>query len=181
MGLKTARDVLFLFPRDYEFPAPAAAVAELREGVPASLVGEITDAELVSRTPGKSVFGAIVENETGAARILFFNQPFRVEQLKFGRHVLISGEPKLNGLRMEFIHPNVTILDEAEKLPKPRILPVYPLTEGIKQSDLRRLAGDVVSNLANSVSEVMPASLRNMRRRVIAGLRHADRRRSAGD
>ncbi len=160
LGLKTARDVLFLFPRDYEFPAPAASIAELREGVTASLVGEITDAELVSRTPGKSVFGAIVENETGAARILFFNQPFRAEQLTFGRRVLISGEPKLNGLRMEFIHPKVTILDEAESVPSPRILPVYPLTEGIKQSDLRRLASDVVTGLADSVSEVMPDSLR---------------------
>ncbi len=161
LGLKTARDVLFLFPRDYEFPAPAAAVAELREGVPASLVGEITDAELVSRTPGKTVFGAIVENETGAARILFFNQPFRAEQLTFGRHVLISGEPKLNGLRMEFIHPKVTILDEAEQLPTPRILPVYPLTDGVKQSDLRRLASDVVTKLADSLGEVMPDSLRH--------------------
>ncbi len=160
LGLKTARDVLFLFPRDYEFPAPAASVGELRDGVPASLVGEITDAELVSRTPGKTVFGAIVENESGAARILFFNQPFRAEQLTFGRHVLISGEPKLNGLRMEFIHPKVTILDKAENLPKPRILPIYPLTEGVKQSDLRRLTSDVVTKLADSLGEVMPASLR---------------------
>ena len=31
LGLKTAQDVLFLFPRDYEFPAPPSSVAELRE------------------------------------------------------------------------------------------------------------------------------------------------------
>ena len=114
----------------------------MREGVPASLLGTITDAELVSRTPGRSVFGAIVENESGAVRILFFNQPFRAEQLTFDRRVIISGVPKLNGLRMEFVHPKVTILDDNEDLPKPRILPVYPLTEGIKQSDLRQLTSE---------------------------------------
>ncbi len=160
LGLRTAQDLLFLFPRDYEQPAPPAAVDDLREGVAASLVGTITDAELVSRTPGRSVFGAIVENETGAVRILFFNQPFRADQLTFDRRVIISGVPKLNGLRMEFVHPKVTILDDIENVPKPRILPVYPLTEGIKQSDLRQLTSEACRELAGLLVEVMPEALR---------------------
>ncbi len=76
LGLRTARDVLFLFPRDYEHPAPSAAVSDLQAGVPAALVGEITDAEIVSRTPGKSVFGAIVENETVRSGFCFSTSPF---------------------------------------------------------------------------------------------------------
>ncbi len=160
LGLKTARDVVFLIPRDYERPAPWADVATLREGVPASLVGTITDAEIVSRTAGKSVFGAIVQNDSGAVRILFFNQPFRVEQLTIDRRVIISGTPKLNGLRMEFVHPKVTILGDDEEAAKPRILPIYPLTESVKQIELRRLADATTASLADSLKEVMPESLR---------------------
>ncbi len=171
IGLKTVRDVIFLFPRDYERPAEWAEVPELREGKPASLVGTITDAEIVSRTAGKSVFGAIVENESGAVRILFFNQPFRAEQLTFDRRVVISGTPKLNGLRMEFVHPKVTILGDTEELPKPRILPVYPLTEGVKQSELRQLTAEMTESLADSLIEVMPENLRAAA---------ADRLRAAG-
>ncbi len=160
LGVRTAQDLLFLFPRDYEFPAPTTALDALAEGVPASLVGEITDAELVSRTAGKSVFGAIVENESGVVRILFFNQPFRAEQLTIGRKVMISGTPKLNGLRMEIVHPKVTILDAQENIPKPRILPIYPLTDGIKQSELRRLSHPIVNELSGQLTEVMPPELR---------------------
>ena len=160
LGVRTAQDVLFLFPRDYEFPAPPATVDEIREGVEVSLVGTITDAELVSRSPGKSVFGAIVNNESGSVRIMFFNQPFRADQLTLDRRVVISGIPKLNGLRWEFVHPKVTILDSKEDVPKPRILPIYPLTDGLKQSDLRRLTHDTASELASEISEVMPESLR---------------------
>ena len=160
LGMRTVQDTLFLFPRDYEFPAPPASVHELREGVEASLVGTIIDAELVSRTPGKTMFGAILENESGAVRLLFFNQPFRAEQLTLDRRLLISGTPKLNGLRMEFVHPKVTILDSAENIPKPKILPIYPLTEGVKQSDLRQLIGETSRSLAEAISEVMPKSLR---------------------
>ena len=166
LGIRTVRDFLFLFPRDYERPAPPAKVDEIREGQPVSLVGRITDAEIVSRTPGKSVFGAVVENETGAVRILFFNQPFRAEQLTFDRHVLISGEPKLNGLRWEFIHPKVTILGNDESIPRPRMLPIYPLTEGVKQPELRKLALDLleppegVKSPVDALAEVMPDRLR---------------------
>lgn len=160
LGIRNVRDVLFFFPREYEFPAPSASIEKLREGVEASLVGVITDAEVVSRTPGKSVFGAVVANDTGAVRILFFNQPFRAESLTFDRHVMISGTPKLNGLRWEFIHPKVTILDDEDSVPQPQILPIYPLTEGVKQSELRKLTSDAIEWMAETLTEVMPESLR---------------------
>ena len=160
LGLKSVRDLLFLFPRGYEHPAPPSAVTDLREGAPASLIGTITDAEIVSRSPGKSMFGAIVENESGAVRILFFNQPYRAEQLTFDRRILISGEPKLNGMRWEFVHPKVTILNGDEHVDRPRILPVYPLTEGVKQSELRRLTIETLSPVAETLTEVMPERIR---------------------
>jgi ATP-dependent DNA helicase RecG len=160
IGLGTVRDLVFLFPRDYEFPAPPTTVTDLREGVPASLVGTIADAEVVSRSVGKSVFGAIVENESGSVRILFFNQPFRAESIKLDRKVMISGTPKLSGLRMEFVHPQVTILGDEDELTQPRILPVYPLTEGIKQIEMRRIVWSVAHGMFDSLTEVMPNTLR---------------------
>lgn len=170
LGLRKAQDVLFFFPREHQFPPPPTRVDDLREGVPATFVGKITDAELVSRTPGKSLFAAIVENESGAVRIVFFNQPFRAEQLTFYRSVRLSGTPKLVGLRWEFSHPKYDVLDEEELTgdggseagqPEGDILPVYPLTEGIKDYELRRLTRRVADVLAAHVTEVLPASLRS--------------------
>ena len=161
LGLRTAQDVVFLFPRDYEYPAPSQKIDDLEEGKPASLVGKIVDAEIVSRSRGKSMFAALVQNESGVVRILFFNQPFRAEQLTLDRLVMISGAPKLNGLRMEFMHPKVTLLDDAEHLPTPRILPVYPLTDGVKQSEVRRLVMETIGQVAGQLIEVMPERLRH--------------------
>ncbi|TWT80897.1 ATP-dependent DNA helicase RecG [Planctomycetes bacterium CA13] len=160
LGLKTAQDVAFFLPRDYERPAPPMSVDQLREGQPASLIGTIADAELVSRSPGKSVFGAIIQNETGAVRILFFNQPFRAEQLLVDQKVMISGTPKLNGLRMEFTHPQVTLFDSDEEITKPKMLAIYPLTEGVRQKDLRFLVAEVLDAVEDDLVEVMPESLR---------------------
>lgn len=167
LGLRKAQDVLFFFPREHQFPPPPTRVDDLREGRPATFLGKITDAELVSRTPGKSLFAAIVENDSGAVRIVFFNQPFRAEQLTFERFVRISGTPKLAGLRWEFSHPKYELIEpetmegESEtEIPGGQILPVYPLTEGIKDYELRRLTRRVASVLASEVPEVMPETLR---------------------
>ncbi len=161
LGLRTAQDVIFLFPRDYEYPAPSAKVDSLQEGQPAALVGRVVDAEFVSRRPGRSMFAALIQNESGVVRTLFFNQPFRSDQLGIDQRVLISGTPKMSGMRMEFVHPKVTLLDDAEDVPEPRILPVYPLSDGIKQSEVRRVVAETTERLADELVEVMPDSLRH--------------------
>lgn len=162
LGIRTAGNALFFFPRNYELPAQSTAINELREGQPASLVGTITEVEISSRTPGKSVFGALVENEQGAVRLLFFNQPGRVEQLRRGSLVMVSGIPKLAGFRMEFIHPRVVVLDGAETVPAGQILPIYPLVEGLRQSDLRKVTAKVVEALSDSIEEVLDEPLREL-------------------
>lgn len=162
LDIRTAGNALFFFPRSYEFPAQSTPITELREGQPASLVGRITEVEISSRTPGKSVFGALVENEQGAVRLLFFNQPGRVEQLRRGSLVMVSGIPKLAGFRMEFIHPRVAILDGEETVPAGQILPIYSLVEGLRQSDLRKVTAKVVEALSDSIGEVLDEPLRKL-------------------
>src|SRR6056297_24327 len=167
LGVRTLQDLLFLFPRDYEHPAAEVAIDDLKDGVPASVSGIITDAELSARTPGKSIFGAVLTNPSGAVRMVFFNQPFRAESITFDRRVMITGSPTQKGLRMEFVHPKVTFLRADEDTGAGEILPVYPLTEGFKQADLRRWTRDVVDRMADQVVEVLPESLRvEMARRV---------------
>lgn len=160
LGIRTAGQALFFFPRAYEYPNPLKEIGELREGQPAAVVGEITEVEISSRTPGKSVLGMLVENDGGAIRLLFFNQAYRAEKLFRGMRVLVSGIPRLAGFRMEFVHPEVTILGDDEAVPAGRILATYPLVEGLKQSHLRKITGAVVEALADRIDEVLSEELR---------------------
>jgi len=162
LGVRTAGHALFLFPRGYEQPATETRVPEMREGQAASMVGIITEVEITGRSSGKSVLGVLVENETGAVRLLFFNQPFRVESMRRGSRIIVSGVPRLAGFRMEFIHPKVTILAEDEDVPASKILPIYPLVEGLKQSVVRRAMTSVVEQLATKVDEAFDESLRSL-------------------
>jgi len=162
LGVRTAGHALFLFPRGYEQPATETRVPDMREGQAAAMVGVITEVEITGRASGKSVLGVLVENETGAIRLLFFNQPFRVEAMRRGSRIIVSGVPRLAGFRMEFIHPKVTILAEDEDVPASKILPIYPLVEGLKQSVVRRAMTTIVEQLATKVEEAFDESLRSL-------------------
>ncbi|MEM9366953.1 MAG: ATP-dependent DNA helicase RecG [Planctomycetota bacterium] len=162
LGLRTVRDALFFFPREYQEPPPPARIADLKQGQRAAFVGRITDVSLSSSTPGKSVYATVVENESGAVRMLFFNQPFRADSLTMDKTIRLIGSPKLTGLRWEFAHPEVEILEDGLHDPNPpaTIVPVYPLVETVKQADVRGVVAAAIEHGLESVLEVMPEELR---------------------
>ena len=160
LGLQTVQDAVFYFPRNYEYPAPPTPLNQLRDGVDAAVVGTITEMDLRTTGDGRCIVGALVEAGQDAVRLLFFNQVFWLEKLARGMRVMVSGRPRLSGLRMEFVHPQVTILSEDDELPCGSILPVYGLTEGLKQALMRRLIPPLVRKAAPLIREVLPPSLR---------------------
>jgi len=161
LGVRTAGQALFFFPRDYEQPASATLITQLKDGVAASLIGQITEVEIAGgRSTGRSILGVLVENDHGAIRLLFFNQPFRAETLRRGTRVLVSGVPRLNGFRFEFVHPKVTVIEAGESIPEDQILAIYPLVEGLKQSHVRRALATVTDDLASSMEEALSDEIR---------------------
>lgn len=160
IGIRTGQDALFYFPRDYQQPAERVKISELVEEKPASIVARVTEVDQRATFSGKIIMGVLVEDDSGAARLMFFNQPFRFEQIHRGDLFLITGTPKLNGLRYEFVHPSLTPVGDEEAAGNTNVLPVYSLTEGLKQAGMRRIMAIVSEQLADAVPEVLPDSVR---------------------
>src|SRR5947207_13657263 len=154
LDLYYAADVLFFFPRAYQDMSELREIDQLEEGKLASVVGVIEEVDLRNTAPGKSLLGMLLKQGTRYLRCLWFNQPWMREKLVEGRRILVSGEPKLEGLRWEMVHPRVELLADDEDAPAGRILPVYSLTQGINQSQMRRIVCGVVESHAGFVDDV---------------------------
>jgi ATP-dependent DNA helicase RecG len=160
LGVRNGQDALFFFPRSYEFPPAVTEIGKLADGLPASIVVTVTEIDQRVSQNGRAIIGVLVEDSTGAARILFFNQSFRLDDLRRGARMLVAGTPRLNGFRFEFVHPKITPLDQEESIAIDQILPIYPLTEGLKQSTIRRIMASVSEQLAPAIVEVLPDAIR---------------------
>ena len=156
LGLQTAQDLMFFFPRDYVDLSEQRAIEQLTEGQPASVVGEVVEVDQKTTQSGKSMVGVLLRQGEGFLRAVWFNQPFMREKFHVGQFVVFSGSPKNRGMRWEIVHPRVTFLEDEGKQPGP-ILPVYRLTEGLRQHQIRRITAHVVEGLADELPEVFPA------------------------
>jgi ATP-dependent DNA helicase RecG len=156
LDLHTARDVLFFFPRDYQDMSVLRRIGELVEGELCGVCGVIEEIDIRTTSPGRSVLGVLVRQDREYLRAIWFNQPYVRDRLERGRRVLVQGKPKLNGLRWEMAHPRIEQLDDEEEVAGGTILPVYSLTEGIHQGQMRRIVQAVVREFAPVVDEVFP-------------------------
>ena len=157
LGLRTAADILFLFPRDYQDLTDQRPILNLEEGKLQTVCGVVEDIELRGTRTGKTVLGVLVRQDGGFLRALWFNQPFMREKFTLGQRVMLSGKPKYEGLMWRMNHPRVEPLAEEEEDPAGRILPVYPLTEGLHQWEMRRIVRQAVDDFGPLIEEAFPA------------------------
>jgi ATP-dependent DNA helicase RecG len=157
LGLHTALDVLFFFPRAYEDLTDQRQVHELEEGKLQTVRGTVEDVELRGTGPGRSILGVMIRSQTGYLRAIWFNQPFQRERFAVGQRVVVSGKPRRDGMVWEMAHPRAETLAEDEEEPLGKILPIYPLTEGLQQWQVRKIVRQAVAVYVDCLDEVFPA------------------------
>jgi ATP-dependent DNA helicase RecG len=159
LDIRTAGDLVFFFPRDYQDLTDRREIADLEEGQLQTVRGEVVEIDARSSGFGKSVVGVLLRQGNDYLRAIWFNQPFMREKFRQGQHVLVSATPRFRGGRWEMPHPRVTWLDGAEDQPEMRLLPLYSLTEGLTQYQMRRMVSAALEQCAPVLEEVFPEAL----------------------
>ncbi len=159
LDIRTAADLTFFFPREYEDLSDHRAIADLDEENVQTIRGQVVEVDGRSSGFGKSQVGILVRQGNDYLRALWFNQPFMREKFREGQHVLLSAKPRHRGGRWEMAHPRVTWLDGEEDQPEMRLLPLYPLTEGLTQYQVRRMVTLALEMCAPILEEVFSEAL----------------------
>jgi len=159
LGLRNARDLLFNFPRAYETLEPTTRPEDLVEKQPATIAGNVTLIETKISRSGMHILGIVIDCGSMKVRSTWFNQSFLRSKLAEGFRVLVSGKPRLEGVRWAFVNPKLIVLREDEPQPEGQILPVYRLTEGLAQHHVRRASQRALEACVDGIDEVMPQRL----------------------
>ena len=173
MSIFTVEDALYTLPFRYEDRRQIRKIAHLREGSREVFSGEILAAgESQTARSRKKLFEVVVGDGTGQVLLKWFHYRREWMQQRFavGRWVVVTGEVKRFGTLREVHHPDVELLPSersledfiaADPLSFGRILPVYPLTDGLHQKSARKIWKEVVDRYAeHEVSPLPPEILR---------------------
>ncbi len=158
LGLRVARDFLYFFPRDYQDLTKIVRISDLQDGEVAPVLGEVASVSVRSIGPRRSLLEVILDVEGGSLAAIWFNQPFLEKRFREGQMFLIAGKMKLRNGRWETTHPHNEIVESDDESVAGKLLPVYPLTEGIHQGAMRRIMQTVVQQCLKDVEEIFSAA-----------------------
>jgi ATP-dependent DNA helicase RecG len=159
LGVRTVRDLLYLFPNRHNDFGDVRSIGELAVGEEQTVVVSVWSASLVNlgRRPGTQ---AVVGDSSGNMRVVWFNQTYLASQLKTNDRIVLSGKVSLFNAMKTMESPEWERLEGEDLTHTGRLVPVYPLTEGLSQRVLRRVVKEAVERYAGLLAEPLPADLR---------------------
>ena len=160
IGVETAEDLLFHLPRRYQDRRDIPPIAHARPAQVVTIRGRVRRVEARPIGGGRVLIRAIIEDSSGAICLTWFNQPWVKKQLEEASQVIAYGLVKSGSNLDEISSPEWEAIDaddEAEAFAK--IVPVYPLTDGLPQKVARRAAESALDSVLHFVDDPLPESL----------------------
>ena len=168
-GIRTVEDLLYYFPRSHEDRSEMKEIADCAEGetvcVSVTVFSPVSDVRVRRNL---LVSTMIVSDQTGALNVVWYNNKYVKGQFFTGDEYILYGKITRNRGKKEMVNP-VFEKKGSERFTG-KIVPLYPLTEGLTQKILQS-AMELALKEAGRLEEYIPAEIRD--RYKIAELNYA--------
>lgn len=169
IGINRLEDLLWDFPRDYEDLRNVKLIRDLIDGEKVVVTGR-----LIQMTKGrgfgpKRTLRLLVEDRSDRMEVLFFRGGFLERTFTIGEEYRFYGKVKLENGRAVMFHPSYTKTEDVSG-EEAGILPVYSLTKGVTQKEMRRLSRMALA-LLPQMEETLPEQI--LQKANLCGLEYA--------
>lgn len=155
-GLRTVGDLITFLPRGYEDYSHVTNISEIQPGkVTVKARCEKVETRPVRR--GMKVTTATLVDESGKIQAVWFNQPYRAQQLKDKGEFYFSGEFEFSYNRYQLTNPSAEKVSDMP-VQTDRILPIYRAVAGLKTALVRKIIGEL-RPLITMLPETLPDEL----------------------
>ena len=172
LGVETVEDLLYHFPHRHNDFANVRKISDLEFGEEQTVLVNVWEATETRQGARRRSTQAVLGDETGNVRAIWFNNPYLVKTLRPGTKLVVSG--KVNVFKGSFVFesPEYELLRGQEELVHTgRLVPVYPTVEGLPARTLRRVAKAALDVGVSQLVEYLPDDL--LQRASLMGLRNA--------
>jgi ATP-dependent DNA helicase RecG len=162
LGIRTIRDLLFYFPREHRDYSKLVKIAHIPFGEVTTTMGLLWDVKSQRISNGRLRVVAEISDETGKLNISWFNQGYLQKQLQAakGEYIVVTGVKQRFGNKVEFSVRSHELPERGDLLNTGRLVPIYPLTEGLHAKTLLRFTKYVIDRYAQMLSEHLPVTIR---------------------
>ena len=169
LGIYTANDLLYYFPRKHIDYSTRTKIRDLEEGMDTTIFGIIKSVEAFTTKNNLGVVKLRIADGTGRISLNFFaskSSKFVLERMKKqfpkGSGIMVSGRAKFNSYdgMMTLDKPSYSLMDDESIAPSnlnlARIVPIYPLSENLSIKTIRKAIYNVLTTYESEIETVLP-------------------------
>lgn len=159
LGIYTIEDLIFYFPRTYRDFSKIIKIGQAKIGQKIAIKAKIQKIKNIhTRRRRFTITEALVSDETGTLKVLWFNQPYLVDSIKPGEDMLLAGPLDLDK-KLVLKHPEYEIIKADQELKHlGRIVPVYHESAFVNSRWIRRIIKPLLDNL--EIEDYLPEKIR---------------------
>jgi len=161
LNILTAQDVLFHLPYRYQDRTRITPIRDAKENDHAVIEGVLVQARQMFGK--RRLLRCVVQDGSGQISLVFFHfTAQQQENLKPGLRVRCFGEIRQGLQGLQIVHPEYQFVDDGVLASMEETLtPIYPTTEGITQTTLRKISEQVLVLAQTSAKskEYLPAEI----------------------
>lgn len=160
LGLHTVYDLLYYFPTRYEDRTRVKQIEDLqpgeKESVSATVLYPPETRRIPTRGGQRSLTNVLVGDDSGRLKLSWWNQSYIEKQLQIGTKLFLYGKVGEFGGFLQMETPEFEIVGGDDSLSVGRITPVYPLTQGVFQSHLRKAIAQALEKCVHDIPDPLP-------------------------
>lgn len=178
LGIKTVRDLIYHFPLRYDDLSRIAKIGDAQANETITVRGQIINIHAF-RTPRKRMFivEALIKDNSGTIRAIWFNQSFLLRTLKKGEWVSLAGKVNYDGKTLFFSNPaHETIRLEqlgadskSSSRHTGRLVPIYPETTKLTSKWLRYILDLIFPQAIGEFEDFLPPEIRKSQKLIDLG------------
>ena len=160
LHIRTLRDALETYPRDYEDRTRITRIADIDAEDKYAIRAVVGTEPKVNRIrKGLTLVKCTIFDESGSLNVTYFNNPYAAALLRVGQEYVFYGKVQGWGRGRTLISPQSEKVAPDAAHPG-RIVPVYPLTAGLTQRDMERVTDAALAAVPGGWPDPLPEVLR---------------------
>ena len=160
LHIRTLRDALETYPRDYEDRTRITRIADINAEDKYAIRAVVGTEPKVNRIrKGLTLVKCTIFDESGSLNVTYFNNPYAAALLRVGQEYVFYGKVQGWGRGRTLISPQSEKVAPDADHPG-RIVPVYPLTAGLTQRDMERVTDAALAAVPGDWPDPLPEMLR---------------------
>ena len=157
LGVSTVGDLLRLWPRAWEDRSRYNTLGEWNAFHKLNVPVTVMDQQWFGYGRMKTLKLIVCDSEGTRGELACFNRPFLEKSFPEGTKALVYGSFSVKYGAIQSSSFDIEQYDTAER----RVLPVYPLTQGLTQTKLRKLIEQALNSYARGIDSELPAEVLN--------------------